>query len=112
MTWDEFQILHLEVAREVGAEFGLHVQLTEIPHDAAFDFKPMMMPRWGLFRRRPRLREIAVAFYKPDNQTQPYFIIGNYVNPNELDKLNASAYRSSLAAELSIRLEERGRRSR
>jgi hypothetical protein len=54
----------------------------------------------------PDSARLRLAIYKPDNQTQPYFIIGNYVNSNELDKLNASAYRSSLAAEHRIRLEE------
>src|SRR5215471_1601494 len=65
MTWEEFQDLHLEIAREVGAERGLRVRLAEPEdlHDPAFEFKPLMMPRWGFFRRRPKLREIAVAFY-------------------------------------------------
>jgi hypothetical protein len=41
MTWDELQNLHLEVAREVGAERSLHVQLAEPEdlHDPAFEFK-------------------------------------------------------------------------
>jgi hypothetical protein len=99
MTWDELQNLHLEIAREVGAERGLRVQLAdpEDIHNEAFEFKPMMMRRWGFFRRRLRLREIAVAFYKPDNQTQPYCMAGNYVNLNELDKLDTSDYRRGLA---------------
>jgi hypothetical protein len=108
MTWDELQDLHLEVAREVGADRGLRVQLAEREdlHNAAFEFKPMMMRRWGFFRRRPKLREIAVAFYQPDDQTQPYCITGNWVNLNELDKLNASAYRRDLAAAIRNTLEE------
>jgi hypothetical protein len=108
MTWDEFQDLHLEIAREVGAERSLRVQLAEPEylHDPAFDVKPMMMRRWGFFRRRPKFREIAVAFYQLDDQTQPYFIMGNWVNLNELDKLNASAYRRDLAAAIRNGLEE------
>jgi len=108
MTWDELQDLHLEVAREVGAERNLRVQLAEQKdlHDPAFQVKPMMMRRWGFFRRRPNLREIAVAFYRPDDQTQPYWITQNWVDLNELDKLNASAYRRDLAVVLSTGLEE------
>jgi hypothetical protein len=55
MTWDELQYLHLEVAREVGAERSLRVQLAEPEdlHDPAFEFKPTMMSRWGIFRFRP-----------------------------------------------------------
>jgi len=108
MTWDELQDLHLEVAREVGADRGLRVQFAEPEdlHNAAFEFKPMMMRRWGFFRRRPKLREIAVAFYQPGDQTQPYCITGNWVNLNELDKLNASAYRRGLAAAIRTSLEE------
>lgn len=114
MTWDELQDLHLEVAREVGAERGLRVQLAEPEelHDPAFEFKPMMMRRWGFFRRRPKLREIAVAFYQPDDQTQPYFIMGNWVHLNELDKLNASAYRRDLAVAIRNGLEEAEKRRR
>ena len=111
MTWDELQDLHLEVAREVGAERGLRVQLAEPEdlHVAAFEFKPLMMPRWmprwGFFRRRPKLREIALAFYQPDDQTKPYCITGSWVNLNELDKLNASAYRRDLAVGIRNVLE-------
>src|SRR5215471_4139827 len=102
MTWEEFQDLHLEVAREVGAERGLRVRLAEPEdlHDPAFEYKPLMMPRWGFFRRRPKLREIAVAFYQLDDQTQPYFIMGNFMHLNELDNLNASAYQSGIAVAL------------
>jgi|SRR5215510_241939 hypothetical protein len=98
MTWDELQNLHLEVAREVSAERGLRVQFAEPEglHDPAFEIKPLMMLRWGFFRRRPKLREIALAFYQPDDQTQPYWITRSWVNLNELDKLNASAYRRDL----------------
>jgi len=108
MTWDELQDLHLEITREVGAERSLRVQLAEQKdlHDPAFQVKPMMMRRWGFFRRRPKLREIAVAFYRPDDQTQPYWIIQNWVDLNELDKLNASTYRRDLAIVLSTGLEE------
>jgi len=107
MTWDELQDLHLEVAREVGAERGLRVQLAEPEdlHVAAFEFKPLMMPRWGFFRRRPKFREIALAFYQPDDQTKPYCITGSWVNLNELDKLNASAYRRDLAVGIRNVLE-------
>jgi len=108
MTWDELQDLHLDVAREVGAERGLRIRLAEPEdlHDAAFEFKPMGMRRWGFFRRRPKLREIAVAFYQPDDQTQPYCITGNWVNLNELNKLNASTYQRDLAVALRTSLEE------
>jgi hypothetical protein len=108
MTWEELQDLHLEVAREIGADRGLRVQLAEPEdfHNAAFEFKPMIMPRWGFFRRRPKVREIAVAFYQPDDQAQPYCITGNWVNLNELDQLNASAYRRDLAAAIRNGLEE------
>jgi len=107
MTWDELQDLHLEVARKVGAERGLRVQFAEPEdlHNAAFEFKPLMMPRWGFFRRRPKLREIAVAFYQPDDQTQPYCITGSWVSLNELDKLNATAYRRDLAVAIRDGLE-------
>jgi hypothetical protein len=86
--------MYLEAAREVGAEFGLRVQLAapEDFHDAGLEVKPTMMPRWGFFRRRSEPREIAVALYQADDQTQPYCIIGSWVNLSELDKLNASAY--------------------
>ena len=108
MTWDELQDLHLEVAREVGAERGLRVRLAEPEdlHDPAFDYTPMMMPRWGFFRRRPKLREIGVVFYQLDDQTQPYFIMGNFMHLNELDKLNASAYQRGLAEAIRNILEE------
>ena len=66
----------------------------------------MMMRRWRFFRRRPKLREIAVAFYQPDDQTQPYCITGNWVDLNELDKLNACAYRRGPAAAILSSLEE------
>ncbi len=114
MTWDELRDLHLEVAREVGAERSLRVQLAEPEdlHDAAFEFKPMMMRRWGLFRRRPRLREIAVAFYQPDDQTHPYFIFGNWLDLNELDKLDPSAYRRDLAVAIRNGIEEAEKRKR
>ena len=115
MLWDELQELHLEVAREIGVERSLRVELAEPEdiHDAAFEFKPIrMMPRWGFFRRRPQLREIALAFYRPDNQTQPYCKIGNWVNLNELDKLNASNYRRDLAVSIRNGLEEAENRRR
>src|SRR5262249_39063941 len=40
MTWEEFQDLHLEVAREVGAERDLRVRLAEPEdlHDPACDY--------------------------------------------------------------------------
>ena len=108
MTWDELQNLHLEVAREVSAESDLRVQFAEPEdlHDAAFELKPLMMSRWGFFRRRPKLREIGVVFYQLDDQTQPYFIMGNLVHLNELDKLNASAYRRDLAVTIRNSLVE------
>jgi hypothetical protein len=108
MTWDELQNLHLEVAREVSAESDLRVQFAEPEdlHDAAFELKPLMMSRWGFFRRRPKLREIALAFYQQDDQTQPYCITGSWVNLNELDKLNASAYRRDLAVTIRNSLVE------
>ena len=114
MTWEEFQDLHLEVAREVGAERSLRVQLAapEDLHDPAFEFKPTMMRRWGFFRRRPKLREIAVAFYQLDDQTEPYFIMGNFVHLNELDKLNTSTYRRDMAVAFRNGLEEAEKKRR
>jgi hypothetical protein len=113
MTWDEFQNLRLEVARAVGAEYDLRAVLAEPEdfHDPAFEFKPMMARRWGFFRRRPQLREIALAFYRPDDQTKPYCIMLNWVDLNELDKLDASAHRRELAASLHDVLEEKRRRT-
>ena len=72
----------------------------------------MMMPRWGFFRRRPKLREIGVVFYQLDDLTQPYFIMGNYMELNELDKLDASAYRRGIAKALRNGLDEAERRRR
>jgi hypothetical protein len=114
MTWEEFQDLYLEVAREVGAERGLRVRLAEPEdlHDPAFEYKPIIMPRWGFFRRRPKLREIGVVFYQLDDLTQPYFIMGNLMPLNELDKLDASAYRRELAVALRKGLEEAEKRRR
>jgi hypothetical protein len=114
MTWEEFQDLHLEVAREVGAERSLRVQLAapEDLHDPACDYKPTLMPRWGLFRRRSKLREIGVVYYQLDDQTQPYFIMGNYVHLDELDKLDDSAYRRGIAEALRNGLEEAEKRRR
>jgi hypothetical protein len=76
MTWEEYQDLHLEAAREVGTDRGFRVQLAapEDLHDPACDYTPTMMPRWGFFHRRPKLREIGVVFYQLDDQTQPCFI--------------------------------------
>jgi len=103
MTWDEYQDLYLKVAREVGAELNLHVELAdpEDPHDAMLKAKPIMMRRWGLFRRRPQLREVRLAFYQRDNRTQPYFETGWLADLNELDKLDPSAYRTDI--EKSVR---------
>jgi hypothetical protein len=44
MTWDEFQNQRLEVARAVGAEYGLRAVPVEPDdfHDPAFECKPMM----------------------------------------------------------------------
>jgi hypothetical protein len=108
MTWNELQGLHLEIARVVGAERNLRVQLAEPEnlHDAAFECKPWAMPRWGFFSRRPKLREITIAFYQPDDQTQPYCITGNWMNLNELDKLNTSTYRRDLTVAIRSGLEE------
>ena len=108
MTLYEFQYLQLEIAREVGAERGFHVQLAEQEdlHDAGFETKPMGMRRWGFFRRRPRLRQIAVAFYKPDDKTQPSCIYTSYFDMNDLDKLNPSAYRRTIEARMRSSVEE------
>jgi hypothetical protein len=112
MTWEEFQDLHLEAAREVGAERCLRVRLAvpEDLHDPACDYTPAMLPRWGYFRRRTKLREIGVVFYKLDDQTQPYFIMGNYMRLSELDKLDASAYRRGIAEALRNGLDEAEKR--
>lgn len=107
MTWDELQNLQLKIAREVGAEQGLRAELIEPEklHDPAFDFKPQMFSLRYLFRR-PKLREIAVAFYKPDEQVQPYSMVGNWIDLNELDKLGASAYRRDLGMTFREALKE------
>ncbi|MCI0524687.1 MAG: hypothetical protein L0Y75_05430 [Acidobacteria bacterium] len=107
MTWDEFQDQHLEIAREVGAEHNLRAELID-PEELRpepFNAKPLAVTLWSLFRR-PKLREIAVAFYRPDDQTQPYSIIGNWVDLNDLGKLNASAYRRDLEVSIREILEE------
>jgi len=101
------QNLHLKIAREVGAEQDLRAELIEPErlHDPAFDFKPQMFSLRRLFRR-PKLREIAVAFYQPDDQMQPYSMVGNWVDLNELDKFDASAYRRDLGMTIREALEE------
>jgi len=101
MTWDEIQTLQLEVAREVGAAYGLRAEIAEPedPNTSAFEAKPVAaVKRWGIFGRRPQLREISVAFYRQD---EPYGSVGNWVDLNELDKLDPSAYQRGL--ETSIR---------
>ena len=107
MTWDEFQNLHLKIAREVGAEQDLRAELIppEKLHHLAFDAKPQMFSLRYVFRR-PKLREIAVAFYLPDNQMQLYSMVGNWVDLNELDKFDASAYRRDLGMTIREILEE------
>jgi hypothetical protein len=89
--WDEFQNLHLKIAREVGAEQDLRAELIppEKLHHLAFDAKPQMFSLRYVFRR-PNLREIAVAFYQPDNQMQPYSMVGNWVDLNEMNCAAAS----------------------
>lgn len=101
MTWDEIQTLHLEVAREVGAAYGLRAEIAEPedPNTSAFEATPVaVVKRWSIFGRRPQLRELSVAFYRQD---EPYGSVGNWVDLNELDKLDLSAYQRSL--ETSIR---------
>ena len=101
MTWDEIQTLQLEVAREVGAAYGLRAEIAEPedPNTSAFVVTPVaVVKRWGIFGRRPQFREISVAFYRQD---EPYGSVGNYVDLNELDKLDSSAYQRGL--EKSIR---------
>lgn len=114
MTWDEFQNLRMEVARAVGAEFNLRAVLAEPEdfHDPSFDFKPMMARRWFSFRRRPQLCEVAIAFYRSDDQTQPYCIIGNFVDLNELSKLDAAAHRPELEILIREGLEHAEKRRR
>ena len=101
MTWDEIQTLQLEVAREVGAAYGLRAEIAEPedPNTLAIEAKPGgVVKRWGIFGRRPQFREISVAFYRQD---EPYGYVGNYVDLNELDKLDSSSYQRGL--EKSIR---------
>ena len=76
MTLDEFQYLQLEIAREVGAERGFHVQLAEQEdlHDAGFEAKPMGMRRWGFFRRR---QESDQYVYDPGDPTPSPVMLGN-----------------------------------
>lgn len=66
----------MEVARAVGAEFNLRAVLAEPEdfHDSSFDFKPTMVRRWFSFRRRPQLREVAIAFY---SQTTKHSLIAS-----------------------------------
>ena len=101
MTWDEIQTLQLEVAREVGAAYGLRAEIAEPedPNTSAIVATPVAAAkRWVIFGRRPQFREISVAFYRQD---EPYGSVGNYVDLNELDKLDSSAYQRGL--EKSIR---------
>jgi hypothetical protein len=100
MTWDEVQMLYLEVAREVGATYGLRAEPAEPedPNTAAIVATPVAARRFGFFGRREELREINVAFYRQD---EPYGSVGNWIDLNELDKLDAVAYRR--AVENSIR---------
>jgi hypothetical protein len=106
MTLDELKDLYLEVAREVGAERNLRVEDAEPEdlHNEAFELKPIMMRRWGPFRRRPQFREVCLAFYKPD-ETQP---LGKswWVDLNELDKMNAFTFRRDFRVSLRNFLEE------
>jgi hypothetical protein len=101
MTWDEIQTLQLEVAREVGAAYGLRAEIAEPedPNTSAFEATPVaVVKRWSIFGRRPQFRELRVAFYRQD---EPYGSVGNWVNLNEIDKLAPSAYQRGL--ETSIR---------
>ena len=101
MTWDEIQMLQLEIARKVGAAYGLRAEIAEQedPNTSAFEATPVAVVKpWGIFGRRPQLREISVAFYRRD---EPYGSVGNWVDLNELDKLDPSAYQRGI--EKSIR---------
>jgi len=101
MTWDEIQTLQLEVAREVGAAYGLRAEIVEPedPNTSAFEVRPVaVVKRWGIFGRRPQLREISIAFYRQD---EPYGSVGNWVDQNEIDKLDPSPFQRSI--ETSIR---------
>jgi len=101
MTWDEIQMLQVEIAREVGAAYGLRAEIAEPedPNTSAIEAKPGgVVKRWGIFGRRPQLREICVAFYRQD---EPYGSVGTWVDLNELDKLDPSAYQRGI--EKSIR---------
>src|SRR5215831_5685911 len=73
MTWDEIQTLQLEVAREVGAAYGLRAEIAEPedPNTSAIEATPVaVVKRRGFFGRRPQLREISVAFYRQDEPCQ------------------------------------------
>jgi len=101
MTWDEIQTLQLEVAREVGAAYGLRAEIAEPedPNTSALVVTPVaVVKRRGIFGRRPQLREISIAFYRQD---EPYGSVGNWVDLNEIDKLDPSAYQRGI--ETSIR---------
>ena|SRR5215510_11742873 len=101
MTWDEIQTLQLEVAREVGAAYGLRAEIAEPkdPNTSAIEVTPVaVVKRWGIFGHRPQLREIGVAFHRQD---EPYGSVGYWVDLNELDKLDHSAYQRGI--ETSIR---------
>jgi len=101
MTWDEIQTLQLEIARKVGAAYCLRAEIAEPedPNTSANEATPVaVVKRWGIFGRRPQLSEISVAFYRQD---EPYGSVGNWVDLNELDKLDPSAYQRGI--ETSIR---------
>jgi len=101
MTWDEIQMLQLEIARKVGAAYGLRAEIAEPedPNTSAIEARPGgVVKRLGIFGRRTQLREIRIAFYRQD---EPYGSVGNWVGLNELDKLDPSAYQRGI--ETSIR---------
>jgi hypothetical protein len=109
MIWDEIQDLHLQVARELGAERNLMVRLAEPKDlkDYAFDVSLMGLIRGGAFRRQPRLRRISLAYYKPDDPEQLYCLAFNWVDLDHMDQIDANSYKHEIAATIRNTLEHK-----
>lgn len=66
MKWNEFQDLHLEHARVVGAEFGLRVEPAEPEsiqlQTEAYEFKLTAIRRWGFSAAAPSSARLLLPF--------------------------------------------------
>jgi hypothetical protein len=99
MTWDEYQALHLKIAREVGATLNLRVEIAE-PTDPC-EFRPVAARRGCLsFFRRAKLRELTFAYYRNDNPAQLYFTHGGWADLNELNEFDVEIHRRQLEESL------------